>query len=438
MFPAFERKVLEELPNGMLKVLNEDGVIVLEKPGVRSIPPEVGHLLKDRKSWEEHYLPRLQFTKDRVNVTALKEIAARPEREEPLGVYCTSLFGHIRGWMGLEGISYLLADDEPLYDDIIDTVGELAYRTTECILSVYADFDFGHFWEDICFRNGPLVSPRVFATKVGPHYQRITKLVNSYGINIVSLDCDGKIDALIPTWLQNGVNTMFPIEVGTWNASIRPWREKYGRELRGVGGMRKHAFAEDYAAIDAEIENLKGLVALGGFIPCPDHRIAPDAKWENVQYYWRENAEGLRLADLLLTDLRQDPTFLHLLPQVGELRRRFADRLSSFSTHSCSPSPLSSQDRLPADGDGLSGFRFASMSWHKWCVTLYCTQGAVAVEWMRVNPCRHRVVGWFPAFPSIGFLLRESSLCLASHRHEVGSNASVRSGEVLRSSSFWS
>ena len=22
-----------------------------------------------------------------------------------------------------------------------------------------------------------------------------------------------------------------------------------------------------------------------GFIPCPDHRIAPDAKWENVQYY---------------------------------------------------------------------------------------------------------------------------------------------------------
>ena len=24
---------------------------------------------------------------------------------------------------------------------------------------------------------------------------------------------------------------------------------------------------------------------LGGYIPCPDHRIAPDAKWENVQYY---------------------------------------------------------------------------------------------------------------------------------------------------------
>jgi uroporphyrinogen decarboxylase len=101
----------------------------------------------------------------------------------------------------------------------------------------------------------------------------------------VSLDCDGKIDALIPTWLENGVNVMFPIEVGTWEASIAPWRAQYGRAIRGVGGMNKTVFAHDRAAIDAEIERLKALVDLGGFLPCPDHRIAPDAKWENVLYY---------------------------------------------------------------------------------------------------------------------------------------------------------
>ncbi len=93
------------------------------------------------------------------------------------------------------------------------------------------------------------------------------------------------IDSLIPTWFANGVNTMFPVEVGTWGASIKPWREEYGRNLRAVGGMNKVAFAFDRAAIDAEIERLKPLVELGGYLPCPDHRIAPDAKWENVQYY---------------------------------------------------------------------------------------------------------------------------------------------------------
>ena len=43
--------------------------------------------------------------------------------------------------------------------------------------------------------------------------------------------------------------------------------------------------SEIRAAIDAEIERLKPLVALGGYIPCPDHRIAPDAKWDLVRYY---------------------------------------------------------------------------------------------------------------------------------------------------------
>ncbi len=286
LFPAFEPKILEEFPDGSYKVLNEDGAIVMQKKGTRSIPSEVGHILVDRKSWEEFYLPKLQYTGDRFDSAAMSDAAVQSEtRQEPLGIFCKSLFGQIRNWMGIEGISYLYADDEDLYYEIIDTVGDLCYKTTKSVLEAGVKFDFAHFWEDICFKNGPLVSPAVFEERVGPHYSKITELVNSYGINIVSLDCDGVIDSLIPAWINNGVNTMFPIEVGTWNASIKPWREKYGKKIRGVGGMDKKVFAYDYAAIDAEIDRLKGLIELGGFIPCPDHRIPPDAKWENVQYY---------------------------------------------------------------------------------------------------------------------------------------------------------
>ena len=106
------------------------------------------------------------------------------------------------------------------------------------------------------------------------------------------MDSDGDVTDLVPIWLDNGVNTMCPIEVGVWNGSIEPWRKEYGRKVRGVGGVDKRVFARDYAAIDAEIERLKPLVDLGGYVPCPDHRIAPDAKWENVQYY----CERMRMA----------------------------------------------------------------------------------------------------------------------------------------------
>jgi hypothetical protein len=297
--PEFERKVVKELPDGGRHVRNEEGAVILEKDDAVSIPKEIDHLLTDRRSWEEHYLPKLQFEAERVTKAKVncdgemipydeggRAYLARGEWTDPYGIHVGSLFGVIRNWLGLVGLSYLMVDDPGLFTEIIDTVGDLCYETTRWTLEhVDAPFDFAHFWEDISFKSGPLVNPKIFREKVGPHYDRITDLVNDHGIDIVSLDSDGKIDQLIPVWLDNGVNTMFPIEVGTWRSSIGPWRAEYGKALRGVGGTDKVVFSRDYAAIDAEIERLKPLVDLGGYIPCPDHRLPPGAKWENVQYY---------------------------------------------------------------------------------------------------------------------------------------------------------
>ncbi|MBN2584128.1 MAG: hypothetical protein JXL80_13775 [Planctomycetes bacterium] len=298
LMPRFEVKVVEELPDGSQHVMNLDGVIVLRRAGATGIPAEIKHTLVDRASWEEHYKWRYEFSEERILKTNVRvndklmpfgegglEFLKADTRDYPYALYAGSLFGHIRNVLGVEGSCYLLADDEALYDEIIDTVGDLCYRTVEYVLASGAKFDYGHFWEDICFKNGPLVIPGVFDAKVGPHYKRITDLLLKYGLDIVSLDCDGMIDALIPTWLGNGVNTMFPIEVGTWKASIGPWRERYGKDLRGVGGMNKVVFSRDRATVDAEIERLRPLVELGGFIPCPDHRIPPDGKWDLVRYY---------------------------------------------------------------------------------------------------------------------------------------------------------
>ncbi len=298
LLPAFERRELEELPDGSKKVMNDEGVVVLEKPGATSIPAEIEHTLKTRKDWEEQYLPRLQFSEERINAAMVRandkmirfdeggrEFLQQGERDYTLGLHCGSLFGRARNILGVVGASYLFAEDPDLFDEIINVYGDLCYQCTKRLLESGARFDFAHFWEDICFKNGPLIIPSVFDEKVGPHYQRITGLCQSYGLNICSLDCDGWIDALIPTWFNNGVNTMFPIEVGTWNASIAPWRAQFGTGMLGVGGMNKVVFAHDFAAIDAEVERLKPLVDLGGFIPCPDHRIAPDGKWDNVRYY---------------------------------------------------------------------------------------------------------------------------------------------------------
>lgn len=285
LFPEFSPQILEERPDGSHVARDRRGLIVLEKPGVVSIPSEIGTSLTSREAWEELYLPKLQWSEERVDLEALRQIPPLGEREIPVGLHCGSLIGTMRNLLGVEQLSYLYADDEELFLEILDTLAELTHKWVAFALKSGVSFDYAHYWEDICFKNGPLVNPAVFRDFVGPHYRRNSELLNKHGVDIISVDCDGWIDALIPTWLENGVNTMFPIEVGTWNASIMPWREQYGKNLRGVGGMNKTVFSLDYAAVDAEVERLKPLIALGGYLPCPDHRIAPDAKFENVQYY---------------------------------------------------------------------------------------------------------------------------------------------------------
>lgn len=269
LHPGFQVTLLEKEEDGCEIIRDSAGLIIRVKPGVTSIPSEVGTTLTDRQAWEEHYLPKLQYSDARVNADAIIQIRKNYPKEFPFMLHCGSLIGNIRNMLGVTHLSYLYADDEDLYTEVIDTFGNLTYKVVEKILETGVEIDFAHFWEDICYKNGPLVSPHVFEEKVGPHYKKITDLLKKHNVNIVSLDCDGCIDALLPIWLKNGVNTMFPIEVGTWNASIKPWREKYGKELRGVGGMNKNVFSKDKAAVEKEVERLKELIALGGFDSLP-------------------------------------------------------------------------------------------------------------------------------------------------------------------------
>lgn len=146
-------------------------------------------------------------------------------------------------------------------------------------------FDAAHMWEDMCYRDGPLLSPRMVREYMTPHYRRITRLLVQYGINVVILDSDGKIDDLIEIWLDAGVNCLFPIEVGTWNADPIELRRRFGKRLLMMGGFDKRILAAGWQAIDAEIDRLAPLAEEGGYIPFCDHRVPPDVPLRNYVYY---------------------------------------------------------------------------------------------------------------------------------------------------------
>lgn len=289
LFPAFEYKVLEKLPDGFMRVQNGDGLIERIREGAGSIPAEDDYQLKDREAFEALYKPKMQFCKERINEKYFtEEFAKRKDQDLPIGLNLGSVLGDVRNMLSVIGMSYLMCDDYDLFAEIIDTYAEMQYQCAEAVLKTGAKFDFAHYWEDICFKNGPLLSPAMFEELCAKHYKKRNDLCKKYGIDIISLDCDGVTEKLLPVWFENGVNTMFPIEVGTWGDQFAAAREKFGKGMLGVGAMDKTALRKDKAAVDEELKRMQKLADLGGFIPCPDHRLMPGTKWELVQYYAEE------------------------------------------------------------------------------------------------------------------------------------------------------
>jgi len=287
LWPYFQEKVLED--RGETEVVQQmDGVRVLRAKVMSSIPPHAGHLLVDRQSWQEHYRPRLDpANPERYPQNWDETIRAwsDPQREHILVLPVGSLYGWLRNWMGVENLSRLVYRDPKLFEEMVTTVADCIYTVIRRVLEAGAIFDAAAYWEDMCYNAGPLLGPKQFKQFIVPHYRRINDLLRRHGVPVIFVDCDGKIDALLPLWLEAGVNCMFPIEVGTWDGDPLKLRREYGRELRMLGGFDKHILAQGKDAIEREVQRLAPLVEEGGFIPFCDHRVPPDVPFENYRCY---------------------------------------------------------------------------------------------------------------------------------------------------------
>jgi len=157
--PPFEETLLRRDPDGSRVIRDSKGLICRVKPGITSIPSMIGTALTDRTVWEQEYLPRLQMHAGRLSAEQAKELPDPRERQVPIGLHLGSLMGHMRDLLGVEQLSYLYADDEDLYREIVDTLCGLCYSCAEGMLQTGTQFDYAHYWEDICFKHGPLVVP---------------------------------------------------------------------------------------------------------------------------------------------------------------------------------------------------------------------------------------------------------------------------------------
>jgi len=299
-YPKFPLEVLEDRGDHEV-IQQDDGVQVLRKKFMSSIPHPQRHLLTDRESWRKHYKPRLDPANPGRYPSDWEQRTVNwrdTNRENLVVVRGGGLYGYLRNWMGLESLSFLIYDDPAWFGEMVEALADCAIGTLERVLGTGGHFDACAMWEDMCYNAGPLISPKHFRHFLTPHYRRITDLLHKHNINIIFLDCDGNIEKLAPLWMDVGINTMFPFEVGRWHADPLEYRQKFGKDMRFIGGFDKNILMTSKEAIKTEVLRLAPLVEQGGFIPHCDHLVPPDVPYQNYLFYlqtarqvWGQNCD---------------------------------------------------------------------------------------------------------------------------------------------------
>ncbi len=291
--PLFPEEVLERTATHVV-YRDSYGVTNRNDAGLKSLPLELDHPVKDRHSWEvykEHYSPD---TIERRLPDGWAGIVERLKaRDFPIRLGGTNggFLGFPRQIMGLPGYLAALYDDPALIHDICDTFLRflLAYYDrilrdvrVDCIL----------IWEDMAGRQGSLISPAHFREFLSPRYREMAGFARESGVDVVLTDSDGYVEELIPLVVETGVTGMYPLERAAGNDLLRI-REAFPR-FQLLGGVDKRVLfaGSPRAAIDAELAIVERLLAGGRYIPHVDHFVSPDCTWESFRYY-RSRLNGI-------------------------------------------------------------------------------------------------------------------------------------------------
>ena len=284
MNPIFPGTLVSETETTKI-LMNGDGLLAeVPRDGHDTIPHYIKASIVTLEDWKQAKAER--FRRDdparRVDVAALRR-THHSDRDYPLGVDCGSMIGRIRDVLTLEGLAYAVYDYPDMVEDMVETSCVLVEDYLDQVLPAI-DFDFASGWEDIAFKNGPIVSVEFFRRVILPRYKRIGKKIHAAGIDLWYTDCDGDVRPLLPIFLEGGINCLFPFEV---NSCTRPnvLLDEYGKDLRIMGGVDKMELAKGPAAIKSYLESLVPVVERGGYIPFCDHRCPPDVKPEDYLYY---------------------------------------------------------------------------------------------------------------------------------------------------------
>ena len=260
------------------------------------MPTYIKHAVASRQDWERDVRPRLdpqspeRWTDYAKHVAHMRSLVERGENlhsANAIGGYM-----YLRSLIGPTEVLLLFYDAPDLIHDMMRAWRNLVVT---CMKRVQADVGpiFRLFLaEDICFNNGPLISPAMMREFLLPYYRELyEELRNGQKETLhFEIDTDGDCRPVIDVYREVGADAMSPFEVAS-GCDVVELGRKYS-EMHMRGGIDKRILAAGPDAIDRMLDRIMPpMVRRGRFIPSPDHAVPDDVSLANYLHYRRRMQE---------------------------------------------------------------------------------------------------------------------------------------------------
>ncbi len=190
----------------------------------------IGGVIKNLKDLET-YTPSLEYVKAWYPEKIMKN--SKKKYGETYALYYAS---HDAGLglsymsMGMENFFIALHKDPELVEAVLE-------RSTEWTIAMIQEasingVDFFMIGDDVAFRSGPMMSPKMFRDHVLPYYKKIVK---STDVPLI-WHSDGAIETLIPMIIEAGFAGIHSLEPNA-NIDLAQIKKLYGKKLILAGNL---------------------------------------------------------------------------------------------------------------------------------------------------------------------------------------------------------
>jgi len=281
MLGGFEPAVLEETAEYLI-TRDELGRTMKLMKGRATIPLPTSHPVDGWDSWEK-IKPMFAFHESRADMEKARAAAEAQKCGALVTAGIPGAFDMPRQLLGEEMACVMCYEEPGLIADMLKTVCDTTVRTLERVLDAVTIDNLG-VHEDMAGKSGPLWGPKQIAELAAPYYRRVWDLVSSRGTRLFSQDSDGDMTPVVGSFMECGVNIMYPCEPAA-GMDMVALRRKHCDKLAFKGGVDKFCLRRGRDAILKELEYKLQPSMRRGTVFGVDHRIPNGVPIADYRFY---------------------------------------------------------------------------------------------------------------------------------------------------------